>query len=135
MGAETTDRADLTASDPRPRAATRDGVVVLAGWRCPGCALPRATPSPRCPDCGSALDAAEFGPEGTVWSSTIVHLELDGLEPPYGLAYVDLDGGPRVLAHTPDASAPIPVGTRVALSGTTARGDIRIAPVERESST
>ena len=132
MGAQQTEHEGLTAPDPRPRTVVRDGTVRLAGWRCPHCALARATPSPRCPDCGSPLDDAEFGPTGTVWSSTVVHLDIDDIDPPYGLAYVDLDGGPRILAHTRVATSPIPVGTRVELSGTTARGDAQIAAIEGE---
>lgn len=132
MGVRITDHGALTASDPRPRVVAREGEVLVTGWRCPACALPRATPSPRCPDCGSPLVDAEFGPAGTVWSSTVVHLDIDDIDPPYGLAYVDLDDGPRILVHTVEAGSPIPVGTRVELSGTTARGDIQIVPIGSE---
>jgi uncharacterized protein len=40
-----------------------------------------------------------FGPGGIVWSSTTVHLRVGDLTPPFVLAYVDIDGGPRVLAR------------------------------------
>ena len=59
---------------------------------------------------------AAFGPAGTVWASTVVRVALPERAAPYGLAYVDLDDGPRVLA-TVDGStqAPIQVGSRVVL--------------------
>ncbi len=38
-----------------------------------------------------------FGPGGIVWSSADVHLAVGHREPPFTLAQVDLDDGPRVL--------------------------------------
>ncbi|WP_395155635.1 Zn-ribbon domain-containing OB-fold protein, partial [Ilumatobacter sp.] len=105
----------------------------IQGWRCDDCALARAERSPRCPECGGHLGEAEFGPEGTVWSSTIVHLDIGGITAPYGLAYVDLDDGPRFLAHTTDALSPIPVGAPVKIVGTTPAGDVQVAPIDREA--
>lgn len=109
--------------DPRPQVIDLDGEFVLAGWRCSRCHRARATPAPWCPVCRAALEPENFGPLGTVWSSTMVHLDLSGLEAPYGLAYVDLDQGPRVLVHVDDAGEPVAVGARVRLSSTTERGD------------
>lgn len=97
--------------------------------------MPLAVRAPSCPECRGALAAAEFGPGGTVWSSTVVHLDLAGIEAPYGLAYVDLDDGPRTLAHTTETTAPIEVGTRVVITGTTAHGDVRVAPAGQEVAT
>lgn len=68
-----------------------------------------------------------------MWSSTIVHLDITGISAPYGLAYVDLDDGPRILAHTTDALSPIAVGTTVEIVGTTHRGDVQVAPIDRTS--
>lgn len=34
-----------------------------------------------------------------MWSATVVRIPVAGRTPPYALAYVDLDDGPRVLAH------------------------------------
>jgi len=52
--------------------------------------------------------------EGTVWSSTVVHIEVRPGQPaPFGMAYVDLgESGPRVLVVMEDAVR-LPRGTRV----------------------
>jgi hypothetical protein len=65
-----------------------------------------------------------FGPTGRVWSSTVVRIPVPGRTPPYTLAYVDIDEGPRVLAHLPSVSERVPVGARVRLSGPSASGDL-----------
>lgn len=111
--------------DPRSAVVERDGAVWLAGVRCRRCAYPVAGARPRCPVCGGPVAAAEFGPEGTVWAATVVHVAVPGRTPPYGLAYVDLDDGPRVLAHAPERTA---VGIRVRLAPKTAAGDLAVMP-------
>ena len=68
------------------------------------------------------MTEAEFGPDGTVWSATVVRIPVPGRMPPYALAYVDLDDGPRVLAHADDA---VPIGARVRLKEST-DGDVRV---------
>ncbi len=80
---------------------------------------------PRCPDCGGEVTAAEFGPDGTVWSATVVRIQIPGRTPPYALVYVDLDDGPRVLAHHdgPDAAS---IGARVRLLESAPEGDLRV---------
>lgn len=87
---------------------------------------------PSCPRCGGATAPAEFGPGGTVWSATVVRVAVAGHTPPYALAYVDLDAGPRVLAHVagPAGTAP-PIGSRVRLvpSGD---GDLTVTAGTRE---
>ena len=86
--------------------------------------------SPRCPLCGGRPEAATFGPAGSVWSSTVVRVAVPGRTPPYGLAYVDLEDGPRVLAHVDpgaDAAERLTPGTRVRLSGATPDGDVLVA--------
>ena len=53
--------------DPRPD-ATPAG---LKGGRCAVCGYPMLYRPPLCPACGaSPVEAATFGPAGTVWSST-----------------------------------------------------------------
>ena len=102
----------LAVADPRPHLV--DGLV--AGWRCTACNHAVAQESPWCPACSApGLEPASFGPGGTVWSGTVVHLPVGQWEPPFGLAYVDLDDGPRVLAHTTEPQALAP-GTRVRLA-------------------
>lgn len=117
--------------DPRPRVqAGPDGLRRVAGRRCRSCAEVSAFAWPRCPACRGEVEPASFGPDGTVWSSTVVRIPVPGRTPPYGLAYVDLDDGPRVLAHVlGDAAAahePVPIGSRVRLAGVSADGDVQV---------
>lgn len=103
---------------------------MVEGVRCSACGYPAAQPLPRCPLCGAPVARESFGPEGRVWSSTVVHVPLPGREVPYGLAYVDLDDGPRVLAHS-EAATPLPIGARVQLAGMSRDGDVIVAAIER----
>jgi uncharacterized protein len=98
---------DVNSADPRPVVAA-GGLV--EGRRCTACAEPSAFAWPACPACGGPVEPARFGPGGTVWSATVVRIPVAGRTPPYALAYVDLDDGPRVLAHSASAVA---IGTRV----------------------
>ena len=69
------------------------------------------------------MSSATFGPKGTVFSSTVLRIPLPGRTPPFTLAYVDVDDGPRILAHVDGSDeAPVP-GSRVALSGWNEHGD------------
>jgi len=70
------------------------------------------------------MQPTEFGPDGTVWSSTVVRVAVPGRTPPYTLAYLDLDDGPRVLCRVEGCVARVPVGTVLRLSGTTDDGDV-----------
>ena len=72
---------------------------------------------PWCPVCHGQAEPAMFGPTGRVWSSTVVRVPLPGRTPPYTLAYVNLDDGPRVLAHVRDHQQPLAIGTVVRLAG------------------
>lgn len=106
-----------------------DGQVYLVGMRCDDCGYAVAFWRPRCPLCKGRLAETRFGPEGIVWSATVVHVPIADQMPPYGLAYVDLDNGPRILAHTISTARPLAVGTRVRLVGTTGQSDMRVEPV------
>jgi uncharacterized OB-fold protein len=114
----------LAVADPRP--VVHEGRVL--GVRCTDCRHPSPQPVPRCPVCFGAVAEERFGPAGTVWSSTVVHLPVGGHRPPFALAYVDLEDGPRVLAHLDGAERVAP-GTRVQVSGAPG-GDlaVRLAP-------
>lgn len=118
-----------TGSDPRPEIhRTAEGDWVVAGRRCRTCAEPVAYAWPRCPACGAEVEPASFGPRGTVWSSTVVRIAVPGHTPPYALAYVDLEDGPRVLARTAgDEPAPIDAGVR--LVGVSDEGDLQVEVV------
>lgn len=115
-------------ADPRPRLLPRGDAAVVGGVRCTGCGLPVAFARRRCPACHGPVEAAEFGPEGTVWSATMVRIPVPGRTPPYGLAYVDLDDGPRVLAHFTGTGVP-DVGTRVRLIWAAPDQDLRVEVV------
>jgi uncharacterized protein len=122
--------SDARAVDPRPRVSARaDGGATVEGRRCRSCQEVVAFAWPACPACGGAVDPASFGPLGTVWSATVVRIPVPGRTPPYALAYVDLDEGPRVLAHVvgPDGAVrPAPIGSRVRLLPASADGDLLV---------
>jgi uncharacterized OB-fold protein len=51
-----------------------------------------------------------------------VRIEVQGRQPPYGLAYLDLDDGPRVLVHV-DPESGVRIGDRARIVGLTSDGD------------
>jgi uncharacterized protein len=115
-----------TATDPRPRVAQRPEGPRLLGQRCPACGYVAAVRRPWCPECRGPLEAAEFGPRGVVWPSTVVRIPVPGRTPPYALAYVDLKDGPRVLAHVVDAQEPVPIGTEVDVVAREGESDVYV---------
>lgn len=113
--------------EPRPAVRTVESGTKILGGRCVLCTHPVAGKWPRCPVCKGELVPAAFGSCGRVWSSTVIRFALPGRVPPYTLAYVDLDDGPRVLAHLHGADQDaIAVGTNVVLNGVTTHGDIEV---------
>lgn len=83
----------------------------------------------RCPVCRELLSPARFGPGGSIWAVTSVHISVQDRATPYLLAYVDLDDGPRILAHVQANPAGRPsVGDRVRLAGVTSAGDPLVRP-------
>jgi uncharacterized protein len=113
-------------ADPRPVIAGEDGRHLLLGARCRSCGHALARRLPRCPRCRARTDPERFGPEGTVWAATVLHVAAGGRDAPTALAYVDLDDGPRVLLHLAEAA---PIGARVRLSAPTAAGDPAAEPL------
>jgi len=110
--------------DPRPLVvATPDGMRQISGARCTACAYPVAEVLVRCPVCGGECEPAQFGPAATVFAATVLRVPVPGRAPPYALAYVDLDDGPRVLAHVDRTDSALVPGTSVWLAGTTEQGD------------
>lgn len=110
-------------TDPRPRAAVRDGAVTVAGHRCTACGYPTAQDTDVCPVCRGPLAGAEFGPGGEVFAATCLRVRVPGHTPPLGVAYLVLDDGPRILVHTP-GDRPLPVGSRARLTGVSDAGDV-----------
>lgn len=131
-GVPTTD-AQRSDVDPRPRVVVHGASAVVSGTRCTMCRYPTATALPRCPVCGAPCESAEFGPEGTVFSATVLRIPVPGRTPPFTLAYVDLDDGPRLLSHVGEVDrAPAP-RSRVRLVGCTEHGDPLVVPTVEEA--
>ncbi|NKQ52458.1 hypothetical protein HFP15_06160 [Amycolatopsis sp. K13G38] len=104
----------LPVADPRP---VFDGTAVL-GTRCTACRYPSAQQEPPwCPVCYGEPAPERFAATGSVWSSTVVAIPVGTRKPPFGLAYLDLDDGPRVLVHLAEA-ATLPPGSRLVVTGT-----------------
>ena len=126
-----TSSMDRDPLDARPAVIGVDGGLSVRGGRCTGGHV-SVMPRERCSDCGDPFKPVDLSPVGTVWSSTVVRVQIPGREPPFGLAYVDLDDGGRVVAHVRDQTgtglAPLRVGTRVEVVGTTMAGDLEVAP-------
>ena len=115
------------ASDPRPAIVSGAGVAQLLGGRCVACGLPNPTTAPRCPRCGGSTTHAAFGPDGVVWATTTIHVVSGDRDSAYTLAYVDLDDGPRFLAHVvggPGLS--LHIGERVRLVELSEHGDPQV---------
>lgn len=66
---------------------------------------------------------ATFGPKGTVFSSTVLRIPVPGRTPPFTMAYVDVDDGPRILAHVDGSDEALVPGSEVVLSGWSEYGD------------
>lgn len=97
-------------ADYRPRVIESE----LVGGRCASCGYCTAPMAPRCPNCGGVSAPSSFPLTGRVWSATLIHIPVGERLPPFGLAYVDVDDGPRVLAHCADEK-PLEVGARVTI--------------------
>lgn len=71
--------------------------------RCEACGAVQALPQEVCPGCGSESVAWHVASGlGTVYSvTTITRAPTDGFRPlvPYAILLVDLDDGPRMMAH------------------------------------
>ena len=120
-------------ADPRPELAEEGDRSLLLGGRCSSCGLASAYTPPIC-SCGAinSVQACQFGPDGTVFSSTVLEIPVPGRPPPTCLAYIDLDEGPRILVHVEIGDGPSPLpGDRVSLSRKNALGDLVAVP-ERE---
>ena len=129
MGNESTRGSTVpVAPDPRPRVVETDGANRISGSRCTECGYPVASVLERCPLCAASCERAEFGPGATVFAATVLRVPVPGRTPPYALAYVDLDDGPRILAHVEGTEAALVPGDRVVVIGLTAEGDPLVTP-------
>ena len=118
----------LEVADPRPVLDPRTATVL--GVRCTACRYPVAQQGiPWCPVCHAAVAPDRFAATGTAWSSTVVAIPVGVRRPPFGLAYLDLDDGPRVLVHLAGPTV-VRAGTRLRITGTE-HGDL-VAAVDTE---
>jgi uncharacterized protein len=113
----------LPVAESRP--AFEDGAIL--GARCTACRYPAAQRGlPWCPVCYTPVENERFAATGAAWSSTVVGIPVGTRRPPFGLAYLDLDDGPRVLVHLAEPEV-VPIGTRLRVTGTD-QGDLVAEP-------
>lgn len=68
--------------------------------RCVDCAHAYFPPRPFCPACSSRDVAVEVASgRATLHSYVIHHREVPGFEPPYAIAVVELEEGPRMMTN------------------------------------
>lgn len=116
----------LPVADPRP---ALDGDTII-GVRCGTCRYPVAQAAvPWCPACYGPVAPARFAAAGAVWSCTVIAIPVGPLRPPFSLAYLDLDDGPRVLVRLARPGA-VPIGTRLQVTRAE-RGDLIAEEEER----
>lgn len=113
-------QAPRVVADPRPVVEAAAHGHLLVGGRCRSCGHALTRQLPRCPWCRGDVAAERFGPQGSVWAVTVLHVAAGDRDVPYRLAYVDLDDGPRVLVHLLQYAA---IGARVRLAPPTVTGD------------
>lgn len=122
--------SDLGAADPTTepfwKACAENRLMVQ---RCTGCGSHQFYPRPFCLSCESVdLEWVETSGAGTIYSITTVRLPVaDDLPPPYLLALVDLDEGPRLLTNIQADKAGI--GDRVAVAWRDRPGGLPPLPV------
>ena len=78
--------------------------------RCKACAHTYFPPRNHCPDCGARdVEVIRASGRGRLFSYIINHLPSPGFEPPFAIAVVELEEGPRLMsnivgcAQTPEA--------------------------------
>jgi uncharacterized OB-fold protein len=91
--------------------AALEGRLVLQ--RCASCGRYQFYPRPFCISCeGDELEWVDAAGTGTVYSVTTVRMNvLPGVEPPYDVALVEFDEGPRFLGRAKTAG--MSIGERV----------------------
>ncbi|MFT3800893.1 MAG: Zn-ribbon domain-containing OB-fold protein [Burkholderiaceae bacterium] len=93
---------------PKPTPETRhfwDGTLrgQLLLQRCNACAHAYFPPRPFCPACASRdVSVFEASGRGSLYSYVISHRPARGFVPPYSIAVVQLDEGPRMMTNVVD---------------------------------
>ena len=74
--------------------------------RCNACAHTYFPPRPFCPECSSRdVVVITATGKGTLYSYVINHMKAPGFEPPYAVAVVELEEGPRMMSNILDCPA------------------------------
>jgi uncharacterized protein len=82
---------------------TRAGELRLQQCADPGCRLTYFPPRPFCPGCGGRdVRVVQASGRATLESYVISHLPAPGFEPPYAIALVTLEEGPRMMTSIVD---------------------------------
>jgi len=77
---------------------TRTGELRLQS--CSACDNTYFPPRPFCPKCGSKdVSIIKSSGKGTLYSYVINHLPTPGFTPPFAIAVVELDEGPRLMTN------------------------------------
>lgn len=77
---------------------TRAGELRLQ--RCDACGKAYFPPRPFCPACASReVSVFAASGRGVLWSYVIHHRNVPGFTPPYAIAVVQLDEGPRLMSN------------------------------------
>ncbi|HMN81660.1 MAG TPA: Zn-ribbon domain-containing OB-fold protein [Burkholderiaceae bacterium] len=98
---------DVPSTRPRPVPTpetahfwegTRAGRLLLQ--RCEPCGRCYFPPRPFCPRChGSEVTVVDATGRASLYSYVVSHLPAPGFEPPYVIAVVQLDEGPRMMTN------------------------------------
>jgi uncharacterized protein len=100
--------AEAVRARPKPTPETQhfwDGTRAgeLRLQRCDACAKTYFPPRPFCPACGSRkVSVFKASGKGKLYSYVIHHRPAPGFIPPYSIAVVELDEGPRMMANIVD---------------------------------
>lgn len=82
----------------------KEGRLMLQS--CIRCSEPYFPPRPFCPRCGGReVHAFEASGKGRLHSYVISHLKAPGYEPPFTIAVVELEEGPRLMTNIVDCPA------------------------------
>ena len=100
--------AEPARAKPKPTPETQhfwDGTKAgeLRLQRCDGCANAYFPPRPFCPVCASRkVSVFKASGKAKLYSYVIHHRPVPGFTPPYAIAVVELDEGPRMMCNLVD---------------------------------
>ncbi|MEM9357260.1 MAG: Zn-ribbon domain-containing OB-fold protein [Pseudomonadota bacterium] len=68
--------------------------------KCKSCNNVYFPPRPFCPECGSRdVEVVKASGKGRLYSYIINHMKAPGYEPPFAVAVVELEEGPRIMTN------------------------------------